>query len=182
MARFAKAEKVELSSGVTVQVAPFPAGLYNRLQTKSLEDFPDPEPPKKTIEVVDGTEEMDDLSDPAYLAAVEEARRNRLARFAEAIVEICVDLDLDQWQDDIKGIEKFTGKAPEGRGDLVAWFLENYGCRVSEDYAAITESAMRQTLISSKEVQQRVKFFRDDVEGNSPHELAHDASSADEEK
>jgi len=163
-------------------VAPFPVGLYNRLQIKSLEDFPDPEPPKKIIEVVDGTEETDDLDDPAYLAAVQEATRNRLARFAEAIVQVCVDIDLDEWKDDIKGIEKFAGEAPKNRGDLVAWFLENYGCRVSEDYAAITESAMRQTLISSKEVQQRVRFFRDDVEGNSPDELAHDAPGAGEEQ
>lgn len=164
-----------------MQVAPFPAGLYNRLQIKSLEDFPDPEPPKKTIEVVDGTEEVDDLDDPAYLADQREARRNRLARFAEAIVEICVDLDLDEWEAEIGRLEKYAGPAPEDGPDRIAWFLENYGCRLSEDYAAITESAMRQTLVTSKEVQERVGFFRGDVEGDTADEPPHDAPGAGDE-
>jgi len=103
MPKFKQSEDITLTSGVTVQVAPFPAALYNKIQIKSLEDFPDPEPPKKTVEVVDGTEEVDDLENPEYLEAKRDAERSRLARFAEAVVEVCVDVDLDTWKGEIKG-------------------------------------------------------------------------------
>src|SRR3990172_10045886 len=90
-------ESKTLSSGVTVTVIPFPPGLLQRINS----DHPDPEPPKKTIEVLGGTEEVDNLKDEDYLTEKESVTTQRNSLLGEAVIELCVEVDLKPYTKEI---------------------------------------------------------------------------------
>jgi hypothetical protein len=157
-------EEITLSSGVTVVVSPFPTGMHNNLQAKLLDEHPDPKPPKKTIEVVDGTEEVDDLNDPNYLQELAKARRKRNDIFAEAVIEFSVRVkDMDEWADTVQRLESYLGKRPKNLSECQLWFLSNYGFRTKADYQRVVTSALSQALIEDKEVARRLETFQGDV-------------------
>lgn len=148
------------SSGVTVIVSPFPADLWNSLQARAERDNPDPEPPKKTIKVVDGTEEIDDLSDPAYQEALGAARLARSAFIGECVLDICVQVkDPDAWEGKVERLARYTDMSddPEDRR-LV--FLRQYALRTADDFERAIESAYLQMMVTDKEVAARVRSFR----------------------
>lgn len=171
-------EELTLSSGVTVHVAPFPAGLWASLNSTGFERFPDPEPPRKTVEVVDGTEEVDDLKDPVYLAAKAEAERERNNLLGEAIIDLCVQVDMEPWAATVKRLERYTGKYPRDEDDRRVKFLTEYALRTRGDYEAVMVSATTQMMVSDPEVAARLKFFRREVEGAAGDDA--DAPGADE--
>ncbi len=52
-------KKHTFSSGITGIILPFPALRFEKLQKAAIRKFPVPKPPKKTINVLGGTEEVD---------------------------------------------------------------------------------------------------------------------------
>lgn len=161
-------ETYTLSSGVTVQVVPFPAGLWEKINRKALHDFPDPEPPKKEITVVDGTEEVDDLLDPDYVSAKAEAERQRSNLLGEAIIDLCIQVDLSQYEAKIKHLEKYDLEPyPEDNEEKRVRFLIDYALRTRGDYETVMVSATTQMTISDPEVAERLKSFQREMEGTT---------------
>lgn len=156
-----------LSSGVTVRVLPFPAGLWDKINSQIQADFPDPVPPKKTINVLGGTEEVDDLENPEYKQKALEAktaRDNASGKIiGEATLDLCVLVDLAPYEGAIKRLEKYTDKFPSDPDERRIRFLTEYAMRSRGDYEAVTFSAVTQMAIGDKEVAERVSSFQDNV-------------------
>ena len=173
-------EEIKLSSGVTVRVAPFPAGLWTALNARAFEKFPDPELPKKTIPVVDGTEEVDDLSNPEYLEAKAQAARDRNNLLGEAIIDLCIQVDLEPWEGTIGRLGKYSDEYPEDADDRRVRFLTEFALRTRADYEAVMVSATTQMMVSDPEVAQRLKFFRRQVAGAAPDDADAPGSAKEE--
>ena len=86
-------KELEFSSGVRVIYGPFPHGLYWDIMSKALDEYPDPEMPKREIEVLIGTEEVDDDENPEYKAALNQARLARYGFLSEAALDLCVEVE-----------------------------------------------------------------------------------------
>lgn len=152
-------ESKTLSSGVTVTVIPFPPGLLQRINS----DHPDPMPPKKTIKVLDGTEEVDNLKDEGYILAKEEVTRERNSLLGEAVIELCVEVDLGKYASQIKKLEKYTSPYPDDLDERRMRFLQEYALRTRGDYEVVITSAITQIAISDEEVQERIATFQSDL-------------------
>lgn len=158
-------EERELSSGVMVRIRPFPPGLFESINSQAFRLYPDPVAPKKTIKVVDGTEEVDDLSNPDYLAAVEEVGRKRSGLLGEAVLDLCVEVDIEPYAAIIKRLEKYSGEFPDDPEERKLKFLTDYALRTKGDYESVMVSATTQTMIDDPEVAERIEFFRSQVAG-----------------
>ncbi len=156
-------ESKVLSSGVTVIVIPFPPGLLQRINS----DHPDPVPPKKTIKVLDGTEEVDNLKDEGYLAEKDEVTRERNSLLGEAVIELCVEVDLGKYAKEIAKLERFTSPYPNDIDERRMRFLQEYALRTRGDYENVITSAITQIAISDEEVQERIATFQSDLSRNS---------------
>lgn len=168
-------EKVEsgeshvCSSGIKIWVRPIPSTLWRRVLAKVEKDHPYPPVPKKTIKVIDGTEEVEDSTNPEYLAmkkAVDEARINDQG---EAIIDYCVDVDggIEQYDSKIARIELRTDEAyPVDTEDRRILFLSEYVIRSAADWQFLFASAIEQTQVTDPEVSARMDTFRDNMEGS----------------
>lgn len=171
-----------LSSGITVRVLPFPAGLWDKINSQIQVDYPDPVPPKKTIQVLGGTEEVDDLENPEYkqkALEVKTARDNASGKvIGEATLDLCVQVDLAPYENAIKRLEKYTDKFPTDPDERRIRFLTEYAMRSRGDYEAVTFLAVTQMAIGDKEVAERVNSFQDNVARTATNDNG--ASSTDE--
>lgn len=157
-----------LSSGVEVTVLPFPARLHDSIQSKAQEKFPDPKPPKKIIKVVDGSEEVDDINNPAYLEEKETVRVQREnwvgQRIGENVISTCLLVDIDPYR---KVIEKlYTSleeSIPSDSDDKKEFFLTNYALRGRADYERITSVSLALMAVGDKEITARMDSFRRDM-------------------
>ncbi len=159
--------RLTLSSGVEVEYGPFPANMYWDVQARALDDHPDPVPPKKTIEVLDGTEEVDDLEDPEYLTALNLARMARFNLLGEAALEFCVEVvDWERWEPKVERISKKYAKdpAPTDPDERRVWFLSKFALRTTKDWQIIRK-VQSFSQIEDEEVRHRAEFFRGGVEG-----------------
>ena len=159
----ARPNELTLDSGVVVRIKPFPAGLYQALTVKAGKLHPTPEPPKKTVEVVDGTEEVDDFDDPVYLTAKAEAEKARAELLAEAVLDFCVEVDMAQYQSELTRLAKYSD-LPTDPDELRVAFLTLYALRTKRDYARVMASATEQVLVDDDEVARRLDSFRGQVE------------------
>lgn len=171
--------EVTLSSGVTIKILPFPAGLYRKIQKKAMQDHPEPDPPQKTIEVVDGTEEIDDIENEDYQAALAAAQTARNNLLLEAILDLCVEVDMDRWQPVVKRLAHYDVDFPEDPIEQKIEFLNMYALRTRGDYELVTVIATAQTIASDPEVAERIKTFRGQMARTASNGA--DASSADAE-
>jgi len=160
-------KELEFSSGVKVIYGPFPQGLYWDIMSNALDEYPDPEVPKKEIEVLTGTEEVDDLENPEYVAALNQARLARYGILSEAAFDLCVEVEgwPDEWTAAVKKASKYASDPPpEDPDELKVWFLTKYALRTTEDWK-IVGFIQRFSQIDDEEVRRRAEFFRGDVEG-----------------
>lgn len=151
------------SSGVTIRVRPIPAILLRRLEAKINRDFPDPLPPKKTIEVLGGTEEVDDLNNSDYIREKNEIALKRIELQGEAILDFCVDLEggIEAYNAVIARIEKRAGEAyPTDPDERRLLFLSEYAIRSGVDWQFVFASAVEQTQATDPEVTERMDSFR----------------------
>ncbi len=158
-------ESKVLSSGVTVIVIPFPPGLLQRINS----DHPDPIPPKKTIKVLDGTEEVDNLKDETYLTQKDEVTSQRNSLLGEAVIELCVEVDLKPYAKEITKLERFTSAYPDDTDERRMRFLQEFALRTRGDYETVITSAITQIAISDEEVRERIATFQSDLQRNSPN-------------
>lgn len=156
-------EDLTLSSGVTVHVVPFPADLNKSISAYAFREFPDPIPPQKTIQVVDGTEEVDNPEDADYLAEKSRAEAGRNKIISEAFLDLSVIVDLAKYEADIKKVERYTGPYPEDLSERKLKFLTEFAIRTVTDYQAISFSVMQQTGISEEDVAERLDLFRPEM-------------------
>lgn len=156
-------EKRVMTSGVEVLVRPFPSGLWEKINQRALKDYPEPVPPKKIIEVLDGTEEIDNLTDPDYLAEKQKATNQRNSFLGEAILDLCVEVDMALWEKEVKKIEKYSESYPTDPEERRLRFLEEYAVRSAGDWQFIFASAIEQTQATEPEVAERIDSFRDKV-------------------
>lgn len=156
-------EEKELSSGITVIIRPFPPGLFESINTQAFRLFPDPQPPKKTIAALGGEEVIDDTNDPGYLQAVAAMQTKRSNLLGEAVLDLCVELDLEPYRDTIRRLEKYSGDFPDDPNERRLKFLTDYALRTKGDYEAVMVSATTQTMIDDPEVSERIELFRGQV-------------------
>jgi len=156
-------EKYTLSSGVEIVVVPFPARLWENINNKALKDFPDPKASMKTIEVVDGTEEVEDLENPEYLKGMKDAESKRSDFLGTAILDFCVQVDLSQYEDEIARIEKYVDDFPTEPNERRVEFLSRSALRTKGDYEFVMVSAITQTTVSDEEIAERLESFQGDL-------------------
>lgn len=153
------------SSGITVEMLPFPAGLWEEINIKAFENFPDPVPPKKTVNVLGGTEDVDDLENTEYKADVQRVGRERTGLLLEAILDICPQINLTEWEAKIKRLEKYSRPFSEDLDERRIEFLTRYVLRTKTDYENLMLSAVSQILVDDPEVSSRIQYFQSQVEG-----------------
>lgn len=155
------------SSGVTARILPFPAGLFEKINAKVLENHPEPVPPKKTISVLGGTEDIDDLENPEYKQKALEAktaRDNESAKLiGEATLDFCLVIDLAAYEDTIKRLEKYGDKFPTNPDERRIRFLTEYVMRSKGDYESASWWAIELMSVSDNEVAERIKSFQNNV-------------------
>jgi hypothetical protein len=161
-------KELELSSGVRILYGPFPHGLYWDIMDRALREHPDPDPPRKTINVLGGTEEVDDLEDPAYKADLERARLARYNEIGQAALDLCVEVVgwPDKWA---ATVDRLAGKyaaspPPDDPDERRVWFLTKYAIRTAQDWKVIGK-IQRFSQIEEDDVRQRVESFPGDVAG-----------------
>ena len=161
-------KEFECSSGVTVLYGPFPYGMYWDIMSRALDEYPDPETPQKTIEVLGGTEEVDDLEDPVYQAGLKAARLARANLLGEATLEFCVEPKggMAQWEPLLKRLsDKYVSDPPpEDETERRAWFLAKYALRTEADWG-IVGLVQRFSQIDNEEVRRKAEQFPGDVAG-----------------
>ncbi len=157
--------KLTFSSGITVEMLPFPAGMWEEVNIRAFEDFPDPTPPKKTVNVLGGTEDVDDLENPTYKADVKKVGEQRTGLLLEAILDICPQLNLVEWEPRIKRLEKYTRPFSEDVDERRIEFLTRYVLRTKSDYENLMLSAVSQIMVDDPEVSARIQYFQSKVEG-----------------
>jgi len=174
-------KEMKTSSGVTVLYGPFPGGLYWDLMGRLLDEHPDPEPPMKEIETFDGPEEVEDIEDPEYKAALSKARLARADKMGRFILETCVEIADGGWEADAERLADKWAKdpLPDDPLDRKVWYLEKYVLRTVKDWEIIGR-VQRFSQIEDEEVRQRAEFFRGHVEG--PEGAGADAPGAGEEQ
>ena len=158
----------KLSSGVTVTILPFPARLYDSIQTRAMEKYPEPIPPKKIIKVAGGTEEVDDKTNPQYLEEKDRSkalRDNWIAqRIGETVLDMCIVVDISPYKDIIKKIEKILDEsAPSDSDELEEYFLTNYALRGRADYERVSSVAVSLMAIGDSEIVARMNNFRNQM-------------------
>lgn len=158
-----------LSSGVKVTILPFPARLYDNIQRRGLEKFPEPVPPKKIIKVAGGTEEVDDVNNSDYLIEKDRAKAQREKwigeRFGETTLDFCVQVDLAPWEATIEKIEKAISEpAPTDPDERRNFFLTNFALRGRADYERVTSTAMTLMAVGDSEITERMESFRSEME------------------
>lgn len=156
-------EKRVLSSGVEVLVKPFPGGLWEKIQARAKRDFPDPTPPKKEIDTFGGKETVDDLNDADYLTARRQAELERTNLLGEAVLDICIEVDMSKYEAQIKRLELYTDPYPDDPEDRRVRFLQEYVVRSEGDWGFIFASAIEQVQATDPEVSERIESFRDKV-------------------
>lgn len=160
-----KNDEITFSSGITVEMLPFPAGLFEEINIRAFQEFPDPIPPRKTIEALGGTEEIDDLDNPEYKAAVKRVGQERGGLMLEAVLDICPQINLSQWESKIKRLEKYTRPFSEDVDERRIEFLTRYVLRTKPDYENLMYTAVARVLIDDPEVSDRIKYFQSNMEG-----------------
>ena len=169
------------SSGVKIWVTPLPADLLRRLQAKLEKDHPYPPVPKKTVEVLGGTEEVDDINNPEYLTEKKAIDVIRLGEQGEAILDYCAEVDggIGEYEAKISRIEKRTGEDyPTDLDDRRIQFLSEYVIRSPSDWGFVFASAIEQTQVTDPEVVTRMDSFRDNMARAGTN--GHTPSGADE--
>jgi len=160
-----------MSSGVTVRYGPFPGSLYYDLMAKAFEDHPDPEIPQKEIEVLGGTEMVDDEDDPEYKTKLRIARNARWDMVGKMALDLCVEPVgwPEEWAEvtgrliDVYGA-KVDGKVPETDAERRLAFLLKYAIRTADDWE-IVRKVQRFSVIDDEEVRRQAESFPSDVEG-----------------
>lgn len=157
-----------LSSGVTVKVIPFPARLWEKIQADALEKYPEPIPPKKTIKVLNGTEEVDDLNNPEYVELKEERRKQRDSFMAEPIgnatLDLCVEVDIEPYEAQLNRVAQYSRETlPTETHEKKIYFLQNFAMRGRADYERVSIRAIQLMQVGDAEVADRIKSFRNDV-------------------
>ena len=149
-------EEITLSSGVVVTVLPIPPGLIQQIQR----DYPDLVPPKKTITVLGGTEEVDNLSDPQYKQGQATIERERNSKLGEAVVEFCLECDLSKYEPTIKRLEKIVSAYPTDPDERRVRFLLEYALKTVGDYSITQAIAIEQISFTDEEVRERIASFQ----------------------
>lgn len=157
-----------LSSGVRVTVLPFSARLHDSIQAKAQEKFPDPKPPKKIVKVVDGTEEVDDITNPSYLEEKEKARIQREQwagqRTGENVIDSCLLVDIEPYRKTIEKLYKSLDEPiPSDSDELKEFFLSNYALRGRADYERVTSVSLALMAVGDKEITARMESFRNEM-------------------
>lgn len=156
-------ERRVMTSGVEVLVRPFPSGLWEKINQRALKDFPEPIIPKKTIEVLGGTEEVDDLNNPEYLVQKQKVTNQRNNFLGEAILDLCVEVDLEKWEKEIKRIERYSDPYPTDLDERRLRFLSDYAIRSAGDWQFVFASAIEQAQATEPEVAERIDSFQHKV-------------------
>jgi hypothetical protein len=172
-----------LSSGVKVKILPFPARLWEKIHERVLREFPEVKPPKKTINVLGGTEEIDDLKAPDYLVTKIEVDRQRNAQqsklVGEATLDLCVEVDPTPYLPELKRAAVYGGEIiPSDETELKIYFLETFALRSRGDYERVISMAAALMAVGDAEVAERINSFRDNLAQPTPNGT--DAPGADE--
>lgn len=163
-------QKHTFSSGITCTVLPFPALRFEKLQKAALRQFPIPKAPKKKIKVADGTEMIDDVDNPDYIAKKDKVEKERDRWLSEKILNIamrdCIELELDDYEKIIAQLESdgLEEEYPEDPGERKIEFMKDYVFRSGQDFIAIVQITQRLMTVSPEEVSTQVDdIFQGDV-------------------
>lgn len=157
-----------LSSGVKVKILPFPARLWEKIHERVLREIPEVKPPKKTINVLGGTEEVDNLTDKEYLATKKDTDQSRQRLqgelLGEATLDLCVEVDITPHLAEIKRVAKYGGDdLPTDENELKIYFLNTLALRNLADYQKVISTAIQLMAVGDTEVAERIESFRDNM-------------------
>jgi hypothetical protein len=171
-----------MSSGVTVRYGQFPGSLYWDVMAKAFEDHPDPEVPQREIEVLGGTEMVDDEENPEYKVQLQVARNARFDLVGKMALELCVEPVgwPDEWVEETDRLvnvygAKLDGKVPETDTERRLAFLMKYAIRTADDWEVIGK-IRRFSQIEEEDVRRQAETFPGDVE--EPESSGPDAPGA----
>lgn len=157
-------ETYTTSVGVELEVLPVPYREYLNWQAKAMSLFPDPVPPTKEVKTVTGPETVEDLEDEGYKAAKRKAERDRNEYVSERILKWCVNVKAGVDEAVIAELEADSDILfPQPARERVLAYLSRYALRTTVDFSTVTTLAVTQTLVSDKEVRDRVASFRGKV-------------------
>ena len=170
---------IKLTSGVEVEALPMPGGVWERLQARALELFPDPEPPKREIKTsFDEIEEIDDLEDPAYQAAKRRAESERAEWTGKTAFKRFIKVDLERYDEIIKELDEDFGLSDDPVERKLE-FLNLYAVQTQADTSTLMFHTMYGSILGDEEVAKRLDFFRRSLARGSGDDA--DAPGADEE-
>jgi len=163
-----------LSSGVKVKILPFPARLWEKIHERVLREFPEVKPPKKTISVVGGTEEMDDFKNPEYLVTKSETDKKRQGLQAklvgDATLDLCVEVDIRPYEAELERISNYSGEpVPDNPTERKIYFLTDFAIRNRSDYEKIGSISVTLMAVGDAEVAERINSFRDNLAQPTPN-------------
>jgi len=169
------------SSGVTVKILPFPARLYEDIQAEALKEFPEVEVPLKTIKVLDGTEEVENPTDPGYVEQKRARDRERKTWTSEKLLtyllDFCIQVDLKKWEKVMRRLEKALVPFSKDSDERRVEFLTRYAIVTKSEYEMLLIKSLAQTYIDNPEVAARLETFQREVERAA--DIDADASGAD---
>lgn len=162
---------VTFSTGVTVTVRPL-ATMTVQLISAAVRKEASPHkpvPPLQKVEAIDGVTTVQNVNDPAYVAALGEWEQGIAAevgtRFLKVLARRGVEMDIDPaWVAAFRADMEAAG-APIGELDDAEVYLYHYAAATPEDMEKLQRVALRQSQPTEEAVQAHVDSFRGDVSG-----------------
>lgn len=152
----------KLASGQVIKYKPLNPDLAQAV----VEAYPNPEPPMREVETIDGSkEQIPDPDDAAYQEKLREASRERGRALLRLLVAQCLD-DLkvpERWIEKQKWI--LPGwEAPDNELDQKLYWVQHWMLTNPADLAGLLNAAQFAAVLTPEEVERQMANFRPQVE------------------
>lgn len=152
----------KLASGQVIRYKPLNPDLVQAVR----ETYPDPEPPMREVETIDGSkEQIPNATDPEYQESLAAVASERSRAFLRLLVAQCLDdLELPEgWIEKQKWI--LPGwNAPEGKLDQRLYWVQHWMFSNPGDLAGLLNAALFASVLTPEEVEKQMANFRPQVE------------------
>lgn len=155
------------STGYSVTIHPVSPWVMDEIERGWLEDHPEPEPPTKTVEGLDGMVEVEDRDDPAYLKERRHWESQRAELRNRLILELGVECEPDNAVLDrrLESMRRLGAKIAKDQDRKLAWVL--YVCVGSAaDYWNLVKEVVGLTNATEEEVLRLANRFQSPVPGD----------------
>ncbi len=155
------------STGYSVTIHPVSPWVMDEIEKGWLEDHPEPEPPTKEVEGLDGPVEVEDRDDPGYLKELQEWERQRSDLRNRLMLELGVECEPDDAVLDrkLESMRKLGAKIGKDLDRKSAWVL--YVCiGGAGDYWSLVKEVVGLTNATEEEIMRLAARFQGTVPGH----------------